>query len=735
MPSIERIVRVGWRVLGFACCMVLMVATSPAYGAPKHASKSKAKAKEAPEKAVAAPLPWALRDHLIFPFEKASFLYDVPTGLWRVETEGVGAMLDGGSFEVALADGSTVKAGDLGQGTFNREAFSTDADKGTMWSTVFPANNGLAVTYMLVSSARHPFLRVELSARNAGDVPITIAALKPMVVPAGAASGLSPSTSVSQWLMQARGQCGVFSKQSPALFTMLNDPANTFCLAMGVLPAGVASSGSDFQSVNGAWQGAVTSSFDPPVTIAPGGTVSADPVWVSFGMSVPAKAAQFYALALGALPGMEECPGAPRCWVTVGDDASSDELVAAAQQWASTGVRHALVPAAWEERAGSLRGAAPRWPRDIKQVAQQIRAMNMIPGLTLNPLVTEKGDPAWSAASPDGPCWVNVATPEGRNQGGARVREAIRRGFGFLVIPPVTVPEDVLRQFKLTRAQAECLAFQMVREAAGDVPVLPSSAVTLGAEADAWLEAAAGTSVMKANRAAVGPVRFDVTNVDSVTEELVAALHFIGAPVELVGSPKKVLRDELARVFASTLYASPVGLTAQMPRLWHTWSFNGAEGSRHDSVVMLRGASGWKVSDLGLQDETGISAWRAEDGVLVSPETAPIPQAERLTVYGLSTTATRPALLGASAGWGLLMDSVTHLKWTDDGKGEGILSGMFQGTHAADAKAYVVIPAGWEFRNGKAGQESVPRKSVSDRLEFTVAAGRPTAFELRFRRQ
>lgn len=717
-----RITRKNRWGLGVAGSIVLLVgliaAADVAFAAPKGGTKSKSKA--AKEEKPAAPLPWALRDHLIFPYGNTSFLIDVQTGLWRFEVEGAGAVLDGGTFEIQLADNSVVRAADLGQGTFTRDTYSEGPTRGTYWTTTFSAKNGLRIAWRLVSSVAHPFLRIEFSVENTGTAPIAIAALKPMVAPAGIACGFTPAAQTVPWRMQAHGACGVFSKQTPALLTLVEDTGKNFCLAMGILPGGKAVSGSDFAGTGATWQGAVTSSYDPPLTLAPGETLAADPVWLCYGMT-PANATQFYALALRALPNGEASEEPIRSWVTVADDASPDALVAAAKDWAGAGVRHALVP------------GVGRWVKDAKQALQQIAGLNLAPGLTLDPYTIEKAAPAWSAASddPERP-WVNLNAPEARKAVAERVKQAVERGAGFLVLPPPAMPSEVLVQFKLTRAQAETLAFQVVREAAGGLPVFPASAATLGADLDAWLEAAACTSVMGANRAALGPVRLDAASVDTVSAELAAALTFVHAPIELLGAPRKALRDALGRAWAAAnLRASPAGASAAAPRLWRTWSFDEQGENRRDAVVMLPGAPGWQAARIGFDADAPL-VWRAADGTTVDTANGPLPPADRLSVYGVASKQTRPALLGASEGLGVLMDTVTHLKWTENGGNGCVLSGVFAGKNDADATAYVAVPAGWKLRSGKAGPAMLSRKDVGNPLTFPVSAGRPTPFELSF---
>jgi len=241
---------------------------------------------------------------------------------------------------------------------------------------------------------------------------------------------------------------------------------------------------------------------------------------------------------------------------------------------------------------------------------------------------------------------------------------------------------------------------------------------------------------MKASRVALGPVRFDTNGLEAVDEDLAAALRFFGGPIELVGKPGKAVRERLAQLFAMPpLAASPVDAATQYPRRWRARGYNEQDGTRCDAVVMLSGAVAWNLADLGLEPDDPVSVWRAIDGAIIDLAVRPVPAAEHLTVYGLARVLPRPVLMGASVGVSLLLDDVTQLSWVETEKGEGTLSGLFQGRHGEQATAYVAIPGGWAFRSGQVGQAPLSRKAVRDRLEFAVAAGRPTRFELKFKRQ
>jgi len=498
-----------------------------------------------------AELPWALRDHLVFQSDAASVLYSVEDGRWRVDTAQAEAVIDGVGFEVVRADGTTVTGLDLGKAALERAAFDRDGKAGDRFTCVFAPKDGLEVRHELITFHATPFLEIHVSVRNVGDAPVDLAVIRPVVLGPDAMKPLSAQATMRGWPARMRGRYTVFCRDAPHVFSVLSDPAAGLCLALGVLPQGRCRSGARFAPSGGRWLGAISCEFDPPLELPAGAILRADPVWLCYAVDDPAKAEDHYAWACRGDAERVVAPDASVCWATVADGAPAGELYDTARAWAGAAVRRALVPGTWEGRPGSMRGAEPHYPRDMKEVAARIEALDMTPGLTFDPLVIGKGDPAWSALSVDGSRWLNPSESAAREQGAKRVRRALDWGFRFLVLPPSSIPDEVLRHFGLTREHADRLAFDLVRAAAGDVPVLASSAAVLEGDAERWRAAAACVRAMAAYQVALGPVRFDTDGLTALEPGLAEALAAYDGPVELVGRPKARVRDEVVRQLAA----------------------------------------------------------------------------------------------------------------------------------------------------------------------------------------
>ncbi len=497
----------------------------------------------------AAMVPWALRDHMTFSVGETSFLYSAENAEWRVEVQNAPPVVDHAGFEIVVEGGDSLTGLALGKGKLERTPFKEESAKGSIFAVNFPPSNGLEVRHAIVSYRTNPFLRILLTVRNTGDAAVEIAAMRPVVMGAGSMTPLSRKMALKEWFVRERGGCAVFAGRGSALFAAFEDTSRPFCFALGVLPQGLAASDICFKPSNATWQGGVTSTFSPPIKLAPGATLTADEVWISYGMSEREQVVPHFARAYAQASGMSA--GMPRCWSTVPNDSSAEMLYRAARRWVAAGIRHVLVPGTWEGRPGSLTGATPRYPRNMGVVAKTIRDSNGIPGLTIDPLAAQRGEDDWSALAVDGSRWLNLSTPQGKREGTKRIEKILKWGYRFLVVQPSAIPDKVLRHFKMTRAQADRLAFDLVRATAKNMSVMPTSITTLSADADKWREVAESTSALHAYQATLGPTRFDTNGLAKVHKPLGDALCAAGCPIEFIGMPKRAVYGQLARLMAA----------------------------------------------------------------------------------------------------------------------------------------------------------------------------------------
>ena len=322
-------------------------------------------------------------------------------------------------------------------------------------------------------------------------------------------------------------------------------------IAVGILQSGHMDSSIRLDPSGGSWQGSVECVFDPPLLLQPGETVEADPVWISFGTPDLPRVLQFFSWSKSVQPSPSQGNAIPHSWITVEKGEGADKLYRVARDWSRSGVRHVLVPSMWEGRPGSLKGAAPNYPRNMKQVADAIRGMGMKPGITVDPLKIARGAAEWSVLTDDRTRWINPSIPEGREAGVEQMKELVAMGYTFFVVERSLIPNAVLRHFNMTRAEADLLAFDMMAGAARGRPVLPSATLRLRHDDRHWATMAASTAWLAEYHVAAGPVRIITDGMTEIPPALSNALREFAGPIEIAGSPKSKLRNQLGEILSA----------------------------------------------------------------------------------------------------------------------------------------------------------------------------------------
>ena len=694
-------------------------------------AKAKPKAKPAAAKESAAPeeMPWTLRDHFGFTLEKSTINYAVEDAEWQLTVDGLGLVIDKVGFKITFADGSTLDNFALGKGVSNREPFSNDTGKGTVYTSEFPAKDGLVVHHGFTIYSDRPFALLRLELGNTGTKPIEIAKVAPMVIGAGHVSLLSADTNVSTRRMTLRGAHPVFDKTTPPLFTVLNDAAHNLSLAFGMIPQGIASSSVELLPGGGSWQGEAVCAYAPAIRIDPGQKLAADPLFVTINVPIPARIDQYFSWMLSQPPHPKPAGEIPRCWVTAEKGTSETEFLKTVRDWAGANVKHALVPENWEGRPGSLEGKTPDYPKDMGKAADKIAGLGMTPGVTVDPLLTSGGTSDWAVASSDGATWLNLSVPEARARAAERLKKMAASGFKFFVVQPSGIPDEILKQFNMTRVQADGLAVMTLQEAMGASLVLPSSGAPLKAELDPWLEAASVSSRLAEFGVMPGPVRLDVGGATGLDATLLAALTFSSGPIELVGKPAPGVEKQIAELMTRPrCYARPLDIAKQCPKAWHLSLAGVEDGHRGDSVVVFPGAGTWSLGDLLAESKDEPMVWKQADGTVVELKDGAVPAVDAFAVYGVTPKIAHPILMGASSGLGLMLNDLINLNWKED---TSVLSGAFAGGNRARATAYVLVPEGWSLKSGKAGDTAI-KKGTGARIEFPVEAGKQTRFQFEF---
>ncbi|GMW01784.1 MAG: hypothetical protein AMXMBFR84_29210 [Candidatus Hydrogenedentota bacterium] len=513
-------------------------------------------------------LPWTLRDHYTFDAPRISLIYAVDNGEWCLNRADGKVLLDKARASVTLGDGKVIDVNAMGPGDAFRRRDVTELGDGSRYGLKLTGSQGVAVEHSITSHKQHPYYLIRVTVTNTSAEPIEVAAISPVVVPRGSMAQLDPEVEVQRRTMDVLGPNAGFNPASPAHILTFHNKSVGYMTTLGVFPRDVARTGINLQFFDGQWQGEITSTFDPPVRLAPGQSLEADPIWLAFTFDTPEALDQFISYTHATLKKPAFDTDIVEAWSTAGEGEPLSAVEAAAKEWSAVGVKHVLIPYGWEGRPGSLQGADPAYPGNMGAAARQLQAAGVTPGITVDILDIGKGADPWAITSNDGHVWANPADPAGRDAVLKAAKTVAGWGFGFYAVRPTAMPDEVLKTFQLTRTQADALAYAIMAEAAGDAPVYRTALGHLGTNVDQWLQAAICSSRLDEYDAIAGPVRFDGGG-QNVSPEVLFGMVLFGGPIEFAGSPSRDLENGLKQVLPKPrVWSRAIDACAETPKIW-----------------------------------------------------------------------------------------------------------------------------------------------------------------------
>lgn len=491
---------------------------------------------------------WALRDHYSFKGERGEFRLDVQTAEWRVDINGLGVLIDSAWAEVELAGGKIVALNKLKSTDQTRSSFDEPVGTGTYFQSRFPAVDGLDIAYSVARFDERPFLVLIIDVTNKSDQPIQIASLKPAVFGPGVVQNLDRGTTQSAFYTAWRGGYPMLQAPPKASLVHFHVPNPQITVGIGVLQSGMSDSHIIFNGAAPSITGVAESVYDPPLELQPGESLRSDPVWITVYLNESDHVHQHHAWAESTYRGELHYVPPPHAWVTVDPSADMDDLMDTARSWdRQTIVRHALIPYGWESRPGSLAGDTPRYPKDIRDAAADLRKLGLSPGISFDPLAASGGRERGVVEDSDGNHWLNPLDPEAKKTLAKRIERLVDGGFGFFLVPETTMPSATLGRMKLTRAHAHSLAIQLMRDVVPDAAIIPAPTLEIDSEAKSWEGLAATTFWYESLGYRAGPVRFNVDNLRDIPDPLAGLIRNYHGSVEIVGGPvKKKLGSQLA---------------------------------------------------------------------------------------------------------------------------------------------------------------------------------------------
>ena len=707
-------------VLVCLCCVIALAGLT---GAKKAAPKPEPEAK-------AADLPWTLRPNLAVTVESETFTLGEDNAEWKIVRADGTVMVEKVFHSVTLEDGTVLSMNDFGMGKATRKGFTSPFGDGTDYFLDLPAKKGLSQKFTLSVPASRPFFIIRIAYTNTTDKPISIKKISSVIVGDKSVPNAANSIEFTPRRMTQRGPYPVFDTEAQPLAVLFHEKTKNRTLSLGLLPTGVAKSGASFTANGPVISGEVASEFTPAITLAPGQTIEADPVWVSFNVPATTDVDMFFAWTHSTFT-RPKTAAMPKLYVSAAASTGADDLYAIADRWSASGCEGALVPAGWEGMPGSFEGLAPAYPKNMGAVAKELKGKKLKPGISVDPLVIQSTNAALMVEA-DGIKWLNLTQPDAKLEAARQLKKFVELGYEFFAIQPSIIPDAALKTMNISRAQADTLAFEAMTLAAEGLPVIPTSRARLGANAEAWREAAACVSRMNEYGIAIGPVALSGENTQSPSDELLAAIALYSGPIELLGNPSDGLAKKLARLFPKGgRRVKPLDSAKLSPALWEV-PLNSVDDTHYSSsLIVFPGAASIKVADLPLGVAKPVSAFSVSDGNVFEAQQE-IVATDKVTVYGLVGGADRPVLASARGTMGFLYNNIGGITWNaDDSTLRGIVPAI---GHDYD-RAFIYVPAPWALDKGTFAEKDVKEKEATTLLALDLQPGSSPNFSFSFLRK
>lgn len=496
--------------------------------------------------------PWALRDHYEVTHGSTSFSYDVNTSEWQLEVEGLGLLFKNVQSEVELRDGQVIRLRDQKMDHDERQAFEDSYGKGSYFRSVYKPDSGIGLRYSLKQFSNRAFMHLQMEVRNDSGAPIEIAAIRPAVMELGSISNAVEKAEVQTLHVAQRGGMPTLDDSADATLVILRLQSHNVSLGLGLLPSGGSEPSVKLDRTGDQWTGAVGVTFSPPITLAPGDSLRADPLWLGFGDCVADYVRESYSWCHSVLPSARRALEVPATWVTMAETEPIERLYDAARAWRTYNVRAAVVPGSWEREPGTLRPRMPQYPSDMRQVIETLRGIGVETGVVYDPLAAGDAKTGTILTGGDGSRWFAPSSRDAIDAAAAHASRLTDLGFGFYVVQPSGIPDDVLRQAGITRHEADMFAFGVLTQAAGSQPVMPSAAMTLADDVSRWRAVANTTDGYLAYGLVPGPIQLNAQRLTVITPELLSSIDRFAGPIQILGIPDSRLHRQIGPTLADS---------------------------------------------------------------------------------------------------------------------------------------------------------------------------------------
>lgn len=364
--------------------------------------------------------PWPLRDHYSFSGKSIVFKVDPHQAQWMAASLDGTEIMKSSYVEIVLGDGRQIKLSEDNWITDGRDNFEDGFGKGMRFRSEFKPVEGLHVEYHINRYDDQSFMTIMVIVHNTSTEPLALSAIRREGrVMVDDPELLIVDSSVRRGVHLV--PCGTQQTSLVELHSSVSDGI----IGVGLLQSGFMQSSLKIDEDDGGWVGSIDSTFTPAIELAPGATAQSDALWIMFSAEDSEMLHDLHGWVKGFTMPKTASKNYPKAWVTVPSSSTSANLLDSVGQKRAKAVNHVLVPAGWPAGSDTM---------GLAQLAIALRRKNMVPGLTVDPLIVTSKSKGNTLEGPDGRHWIDLRTPEAREYAVKQLRKVVNWKYGFFAV-------------------------------------------------------------------------------------------------------------------------------------------------------------------------------------------------------------------------------------------------------------------------------------------------------------
>jgi hypothetical protein len=246
--------------------------------------------------------PWAMRDSYSFRMGNLRLYFFTDNAEMYVATLDERVWLESSDFEIVFRNGEVIRGKDLDGPFVDRVPFEGVLGEGLNFQAIFPAKNGLAITFRVARFKNLGFLLVEILVKNERAEAVEIEKIRSIVIEPGTLKRLGPGTNSETKIINTWDDVTLFDAEKAPALILLKDYSEDAHLGLAMLPKGLGEPLVSITAQDDGWHGEITTIF-PPVPLQPGETLTTNPALISIGVADTASLEETFAWGLSQMPG------------------------------------------------------------------------------------------------------------------------------------------------------------------------------------------------------------------------------------------------------------------------------------------------------------------------------------------------------------------------------------------------------------------------------------------------